>query len=192
MAQAMTAVYDTLGAAETARDGLLAMNIPEADICLRGTGGNPDPVDPATGGFWRNLFDIFIPQSEHPTYLEGMRRGKFMVAVQVPEGREAAAERVLERCGPIDLDDHAENWRKEGWTGHAFGKGARTDAPRDQPAPAVAGMGGAAVMCPGGPAPDAAGKDPESLAQTGTDARQRSAGGSWRVRKYPADRPLAR
>ena len=44
--------------------------------------------------FWRNLFEIFIPHSEHPTYLEGMRAGSFVVAAQVPEAQAAAGAAV--------------------------------------------------------------------------------------------------
>jgi hypothetical protein len=119
MTQAMTAVYETRAAAEAARNGLLALRIPVENILIRGAGNSEPAPGSGTGsgehGFWRNLFESFIPKSEHPTYLEGMRRGAMMVGVQVPNGLEDQAEHVLESCGPIDLNAHASSWRESGW-----------------------------------------------------------------------------
>ncbi|WP_027134570.1 hypothetical protein [Geminicoccus roseus] len=130
MTQVMTAVYDTRGAAEAAHGGLRAMGIAEQEILLRSAEEQGQTPDTSAGsgptGFWRNLFEIFIPQSEHPTYLEGMRRGAFMVAVQVPDGREHEVEQLLESHDPINLDEDDQ-------ASHPAAEGA------------VAGMGGASV-----------------------------------------------
>ena len=105
MAQAMTAVYDTRGAAEAARDGLLALGIDPADVSLQTSGKSERIAKSGSGarGFWQNLFELFIPEHEHPTYLEHLRRGGFMIAAHVPDGRERDAEKVLERGQPADV-----------------------------------------------------------------------------------------
>jgi hypothetical protein len=174
MSQAMTAVYETRGAAESARDGLLAIGIPERDILIRGA-GDPDrsaASESGSGehGFWENLFELFIPRSEHPTYLEGLRRGAFMVGVQVPDGRERDAEKVLEGCDPIDLNEHARGWRDEGWDDRSPST-SQSGRERAGGIPcSVAGMGGASIAAAAGPSNAAASEAGTSRASAAAPA----------------------
>ena len=119
MTQTKTAMYDTRGAAETARDGLIALGVAEADISIRGTEtGSSDTL--ATGsedkGFWASLADIFVPDDDRSTYEEGMRRGGYLLSARVPDGLEIQAEEVMEGADPVDIDQRSESWRQEGWT----------------------------------------------------------------------------
>jgi uncharacterized protein (TIGR02271 family) len=112
----MTAMYDSRGAAETARDELVALGIPAGAILVRGT----DTGETATTedkGFWASLGDMFFPDDDRTVYEEGVRRGGYLLTARVPAGLEDQASDILERSDPVDLDARAETWRQSGWTG---------------------------------------------------------------------------
>ena len=116
----LTAIYDTRGAAETARNDLVALGIASSDITIRGT----DATSGATvedRSFWDELKDLFLPDEDRSVYAEGMRRGGYLLTVHVSDEMEAQAREALERANPIDLDTQAESWRQSGWTGYEAG-----------------------------------------------------------------------
>src|SRR5215217_3525086 len=125
----ITALYDTRGAAETARDGLVALGVPSHQIAIRGTeeGAARATTGEEDGGFWASLSDLFMPDEDRSTYAEGMRRGGCLLTTHVPADLEDQALEVLERSDPVDLDQRAESWRQEGWTGYQAGA-TSTDA----------------------------------------------------------------
>ena len=128
----ITALYDTKGAAESARDDLAALGVASADVTIRGTedGGSGATSTGSTTedkGFWSGLADLFAPDEDRHTYAEGVRRGGYLLTARVPEGIEDQAVDALERHDPVDLDQRAESWRQEGWTGYQAGV-ASTDA----------------------------------------------------------------
>jgi len=124
----LTALYDTRGAAETARDGLVALGVPSDQIAVRGTeeGAASATTGEEDRGFWASLSDLFMPDEDRSTYTEGVRRGGYLLTTHVPEGMEDQALEVLERSDPVDLDQRAESWRQEGWTGSQAGAAAST------------------------------------------------------------------
>ncbi|HWL71052.1 MAG TPA: YsnF/AvaK domain-containing protein [Geminicoccus sp.] len=139
----VTALYDTRGAAEAARDGLIGISIHEEDITIRGTNDLSQPVEQESKGFWASLGDLFMPDEDRSLYSEGMRRGGYMLIANVPEGMEREAEEIMDRADPIDLDERSANWRSEGWTGEAY----RSDASYGAGAGAIgAGTMGAGTM----------------------------------------------
>ena len=94
----MTAMYDTKGAAESARDGLVALGVPSAEVTIRGTedgGSGATSTSSATEdkGFWSSLADLFAPDEDRYTYAEGVRRGGYLLTARVPEGLEDQAAR---------------------------------------------------------------------------------------------------
>ena len=142
----VTALYDTRGAAESARDELVALGVPSADVAIRGTEGGGDYSSAtSTGavtedkGFWGGLADLFAPDEDRHAYAEGVRRGGHLLTARVPDGLEDQAVDVLERHDPVDLDQRAESWRQEGWTGY-------------QAEAASAGAGATAAAVPSGTA----------------------------------------
>jgi uncharacterized protein (TIGR02271 family) len=58
-----------------------------------------------------------MPDEDRSTYSEGIRRGGYLLSVQVPDGMETRVQDSLERSDPIDLDERATSWKQEGWTG---------------------------------------------------------------------------
>jgi len=125
----VTALYDTRGAAETARTGLIDIGVNEADITIRGTDdrATAETTETQDKGFWASLGDLFMPDEDRYTYSEGMRRGGYLLTANVAEGMSQQAEQVLESADPVDLDERSSTWRSEGWTGYSTGTTGSTD-----------------------------------------------------------------
>ena len=122
----LTAMYDTRGAAETARDGLGALGIPADAISIRGSDGDAGAGSAGEDrGFWASLSDLFMPDEDRRTYAEGLSRGSYLLTARVPESTAEQALDVLERSDPIDIDERAASWREGGWTGDADRGGLR-------------------------------------------------------------------
>jgi uncharacterized protein (TIGR02271 family) len=139
-------LYDTKGAAESARDDLVALGVPSGDVTIRGAeGGGPSATSTSAAtedkGFWGGLADLFAPDEDRHAYAEGVRRGGYLLTARVPDGLEDQAVDALERHDPVDLDQRAESWRQEGWTGYQAGA-----------ASAGAGAGATAGAVPSGTA----------------------------------------
>src|SRR4051794_24025714 len=120
----LTAMYDDRGAAEAARDRLVALGVPSGDVTIRGTGAGTTTGAASADedkGFWASLADLFAPEEDRHTYAEGLRRGGHLLSARVPDGMEARASDVLERSGAVDIDERAESWRQGGWTGYQAG-----------------------------------------------------------------------
>jgi len=125
----VTAMYDTRGAAEAARDGLVSLGVSSGDVSIRGSEGGASAS--ATGstagqdrGFWAELKDLFVPDEDRATYAEGLSRGGHLLTASVPEGMVDEALEVLERSDPVDIDERSQSWRQSGWTGSATDAGA--------------------------------------------------------------------
>jgi uncharacterized protein (TIGR02271 family) len=151
----ITALYDTRGAAESARDDLAALGVPSADVAIRGSGGSGSGATPTGSateedtGFWSGLADLFAPDEDRHTYAEGVRRGGYLLTARVPEGLEGQAADALERHDPVDLDQRAESWRQEGWTGYQAGAAASATGGATGAAVAGAAPSGTAYLAEG-------------------------------------------
>jgi hypothetical protein len=74
-------------------------------------------VGGVTGGLIGALVELGVGEDEAEYYAEGVRRGGSLVAIEVEDQRADEARQILDGFGPVDLDERAEFWRKEGWTG---------------------------------------------------------------------------
>lgn len=200
----LTAMYDTPGAAESARNDLIARGIADTDITVRGTGASASgaPVGDDRS-FWEELKDLFVPDEDRYTYAEGMKRGGYVLTVRVPEGQETVAEQVLERYDPVDIDTRIEEWRASGWRGY---EGTVADQG------AVADRNAAYSAYADTPRSDASYAGTDATTTTGTTAtatgeltgeetipvmeeqlrvgKREVAGGRVRVRSYVVERPV--
>jgi stress response protein YsnF len=110
----VTAMYDTRGAAEAARDGLVSLGVPGADVVIRGAEGGSAAGGGGLGSR-AGLGDLPVPDEDRHAYAEGLRRGGHLLSARVPEGLLDQALDVLERSGPVDLDGRSRGWSGEGW-----------------------------------------------------------------------------
>ncbi|MBB2963116.1 hypothetical protein [Methylobacterium sp. R2-1] len=95
-------------------------------------------VGAAAGGLIGALTGAGLSGADAETYAEGIRRGGTLVTVRA-EGE--IADRVIalmQRGGAIDLDERAEGWRAQGWTGGTAGAPHATATPAPEPEPALA------------------------------------------------------
>lgn len=74
-------------------------------------------VGGVTGGLIGALVEIGVSEDEAELYAEGVRRGGSLVAVEVDEQRADEARQILDGFGPVDVEERAEFWRDEGWSG---------------------------------------------------------------------------
>ena len=128
----LTAMYDTRGAAESARDQLAAIGIAHDAISIHGTdGGTAASSETATEepGFWASLANLFMPDEDRHTYAEGLKRGSYLLSARVPDELAEAAEDILESSEPIDLDERSASWRQNGWAGYEAGTSSYAGAP---------------------------------------------------------------
>ncbi|TXM99262.1 hypothetical protein FV242_26100 [Methylobacterium sp. WL64] len=81
-------------------------------------------VGAAAGGLIGGLTGAGLSEDEAQTYAEGVRRGGTLVTVQAEDHQADRVMAILDRGGSIDLDERAEGWRAQGWTGDASAKAA--------------------------------------------------------------------
>jgi hypothetical protein len=90
-------------------------------------------VGAAAGGLIGGLTGAGLSEGEAETYAEGVRRGGTLVTVRADETQADRALNLLNRAGSIDLDERAEGWRAQGWTGGTVGPAADRTASRVPP-----------------------------------------------------------
>lgn len=79
-------------------------------------------IGAASGGLLGALLGAGIPEVDANVYVEGIRRGGVLVAVQVRNDDEA--DRIvdlLNRQGVVDIDERAGDYRAGGWTDESVG-----------------------------------------------------------------------
>jgi hypothetical protein len=74
-------------------------------------------IGAAAGGLAGSLAGAGVSERDAHAYSEGVRRGGSLLTVRTDETRSGAVERILEEHGAIDLDERAEGWQRDGWTG---------------------------------------------------------------------------
>jgi len=143
----LTAFFDTQSDAQRAIDRLVQAGIPRSEINLvagenRGSGagmtgagtsslgasntatsssssyGSPSSANYEDTGFWASLSKLFMPDEDRHTYAEGLRRGGYLVSVHATDAQYAKALDILDDDGTINIDERANSWRSEGWTGY--------------------------------------------------------------------------
>jgi uncharacterized protein (TIGR02271 family) len=136
--RAITAMFDSRDAADTAVRKLLENGFSQSDVRLvpgyekdRDLGGSGHADQ---GGFWSSLSDFFFPDEDRHTYAEGLSRGNFLVSVNTTDANHDRALDILDDEGTIDLDEREDQWRSQGWSGYA-------GAPTGTSSSSAAGLG---------------------------------------------------
>jgi uncharacterized protein (TIGR02271 family) len=122
----ITAFFDNRQDAEEAIARLESEGFARGSIRLMpGNERDTDRGDTAVGerseGFWASLGDLFLPDEDRDTYAEGLRRGGYLVSLNVSDAEYDRALDILDDEGTIDIDERAASWRSEGWTGASSG-----------------------------------------------------------------------
>lgn len=151
MNSVLVGMFDSHADAMSAREQLLAAGFSAGSVSLSG-GTAASTTSSATGTtephheggiahFFRNLFgddDSADRSSYSDTYQEAFRRGSYGVSVTAANEIELEkADKILDACGAVDIDERSQQWKNEGWTGGA----AATDALAPQAQAGVAAGG---------------------------------------------------
>lgn len=124
-------IFDSMDDANRVRDALVREGVPTGAIRVGPDEGTMASTTAAAGtaggdddrGFFAWLRSLFTDDDDDRRYAdstsEAVRRGSCVVAVEAAdEGDAERAERVMQDHGAIDVDQRAERWRSEGWTGY--------------------------------------------------------------------------
>lgn len=113
----LTAFFDSRHDAESAVERLNNLGITTVRM-MPGYEADSDKVGVAgddRGGFWSKLEDWLFPDEDRSVYAEGLRRGGFLISVEVDDATYGIAHDILDDEGSIDMDERADLWRAEGW-----------------------------------------------------------------------------
>jgi uncharacterized protein (TIGR02271 family) len=112
----IVAVFENADRARTAREALIAAGIDNAKMEVL---ENRNDLDT-----WTAIKRHAVPDEDTHLYAEGLGRGHSILVIQATAGEHDRVMEVLSRSDPIDIDDHAAQWRKSGWSGVHPGKAA--------------------------------------------------------------------
>ena len=129
--ETIVAIYDTAAHAQAAVHDLEAANVPASDISqhakegsMTGTSRSTAPVHEK--GFWATLFGG-EPDHDTAVYGHSINSGATVVTVKVASDRYDEAAAILEKHGPVDIDDRSSQYglanasaaTPTGYVGHA-------------------------------------------------------------------------
>jgi stress response protein YsnF len=112
----IVAAFENDDRARAARKALIDAGIDNAEMELLANRSDLDN--------WTAIKRHAVPDEDAHLYAEGLVRGHSILVVRVTAGEHDNVMKVLERCNPIDIDDHATRWRNSGWSGVHPGKAA--------------------------------------------------------------------
>lgn len=114
----LTAMFDSRSEAEAARDRLATAGISNDDVTILDQGSIAGEVGhdaQPSRGLWEDFKSLF--RDDEDSYAEGLRRGGYLLTARVDDAQVDRAIDILDDEGTVDLDQRAESWRSEGWTG---------------------------------------------------------------------------
>jgi uncharacterized protein (TIGR02271 family) len=110
----LTAIFDSAADARRAQESLMSLGLRADDVRVVNQESNDEP-DTGGKGLWESIKDFFIPDDDRDTYMEGVRRGGYLLTARVEESLADEACRTLENSDAVDLEQRTEQWRSEGW-----------------------------------------------------------------------------
>lgn len=119
MSRTITALFDTKADADAGAERLreAGINAQHVNIHDQATHSqtNTLPATEKESGLWATIKNALVPHEDRRTYEEGLRRGGFLLTVDVDDDQTPVAVRALEEANSVDLDARAQQWRSEGW-----------------------------------------------------------------------------
>src|ERR1051325_8401154 len=70
---------------------------------------------------WTTLRNYSIPDEDCHLYAEGLGRGHAMLLIRCNAAEHDRVLQLIKNQNPIDMDEHASQWRAAGWSGRAEG-----------------------------------------------------------------------
>lgn len=132
MSRTITALFDTRGDADAARDQLLAAELDADNVQIQDqssmVGSSPSASSYSTReapGFWASVKNVFLPDEDRHTYEEGVLRGGYLLTADVAEDEIDMAVDLLDNANSVDIDERSASWKAQGWSA---GAGAGTSA----------------------------------------------------------------
>jgi hypothetical protein len=118
MSSTLIGLFDNPTQAEQARSEIMALNSPSINVQVYDkagfqlTGG----TDTSTRGFWDSFTQTLgFGPSNQAMYQEGVQRGGTVVSVNGDDSRVDQIADILNRCGAVDIDTRAEEWKTGSW-----------------------------------------------------------------------------
>ncbi|TCN33897.1 hypothetical protein [Sinorhizobium americanum] len=139
----MTAFFDNRRDAEAAVERLHKAELGVASVQLV-LGIGEGCSDFEREGIRSAIENFFFPDEDREIYAEGLARGGYLLTVSGIDDQSYAEVRdILDDEGTIDLDERADLWRSEGWSGGQRGVPSTpatgsTEDTFDAPRPALA------------------------------------------------------
>jgi len=137
MAHTLAAVFDNRADADRARAELMTSGFDNTSVQLSdstadsasASGTRAGAADESIGSSIKHFFTHLFgddDNSDNSVYSEAVKRGKVVLTVQADSEDEIErAADIVERYGPIDIDEHQQQWRATGWTGGQAQSGAQ-------------------------------------------------------------------
>lgn len=119
----LSAIFDSRTAAASAVARLRDGGIPQEAIqflpnITNDSDRSAEGAEPPS--FWNQLESWMFPDKEREAYSEHLRRGGFLVSVlDVGQSEYEIARNILDDEGSIDIDERADQWRRDGWSGRS-------------------------------------------------------------------------
>jgi uncharacterized protein (TIGR02271 family) len=110
----IVAAFENADRARSAREALVAAGVDNANIDLLEKRSDLDT--------WAAVKRHAVPDEDAHLYAEGLGRGHSLLVICGTADEHDRVMQVLGRFNPIDIDDHAAQWRKTGWSGVHPGK----------------------------------------------------------------------
>ena len=83
-------------------------------------------IGAVAGGLIGALTNIGVPEEEAHYYAEGVKRGGTLITLHARDDQMAnCAAQVMRQHGAVDIEQRAEQWRQQGWSGRAFEEGSQ-------------------------------------------------------------------
>ena len=202
--ETIVAIYDSAAHAQAAVHDLEAASVPSSDISQHAKDGSMSGTSRTTApvhekGFWASLFGG-EPDHDTSVYGHSINSGATVVTVKVSASRYDEAAAILEKHGPIDVDQRSEQYgltsasaaTPTGYVGHA----GMTDTTADTgySAPAHTASTGHATTGLGSKvegAVEGAAGDTLQLAEEFLNVGKRAVrGGTTRIRRYTVEKPV--
>jgi len=112
----IAAQFEDVAAARAARDALLAAGVPDGAILLLDRGHAEIPAE-SEKGLWALLKAKLVPDRHAHPYAEGVARGHPLVVADVGEADLDRVSAALQSAHPINIEERANTWEQEGWSG---------------------------------------------------------------------------